>query len=239
MRKSWRGHLFAFVATAAAACATSTTPGARPEQMSRIEHERVAQREQAVAAEHAAQFNPTEKGGVCFALITHQPLPCWRSVTNPTQHHLEEAWAHRKAAADHRAASETLRSVEASACAGVADEDRDMSPFDHREDIARVEALSPPALKSASWVESGAKISFRPRPGLTQDKLQRIVDCHLARNAALGYEVPEMPNCPLALKGVHATVAPSMEGGLSVTIHSDNPVTAKQILDRANALAPR
>jgi hypothetical protein len=207
--------------------------------MSRKQHEEAAMREEAMASAHEAQFNPQEKGGVCFALITHEPVPCWRSVTNPTEKHLQEAWTHRKAAADHRKASEALRNAEARACAGLADEDRDMSPFAHREDIARVEALSPPAFKSASWVESGAKITFRPTPGLTPERLQRIVDCHLARNADLGYDTARMSDCPLALKGVHAGVVPTTEGGVAVIVQSDNPIIAKQIVARANALALR
>jgi hypothetical protein len=43
--------------------------------MSRTQHEEAARREESLAAQHAAQFDPNAKGGVCFALITQQPVP--------------------------------------------------------------------------------------------------------------------------------------------------------------------
>jgi len=39
---------------------------------------------------------------------------------------------------------------------------------------------------------------------MTAEWFQRIVDCHLARNASLGFSAAEMPYCPLNVKGVHA-----------------------------------
>lgn len=47
---------------------------------------------------------------------------------------------------------------------------------------------------------------FRPVPGLTKELFQRIVNCHLARNAVLGHDAPELAYCPLAPKGVTAEV---------------------------------
>lgn len=34
-----------------------------------------------------------------------------------------------------------------------------------------------------------------------RDWLERAISCHLARNAALGHEVPAMPDCPLVPRG--------------------------------------
>ena len=65
---------------------------------------------------------------------------CWTSVSNPTAEHLREAEEHRRHAADHRASSVALRDAEARACVGITPDDRDMSPFEHVEDIATVDS---------------------------------------------------------------------------------------------------
>lgn len=122
---------------------------------------------------------------------------------------------------------------------GVSDDDRDESPFDHREDIASVEALPPGAGagKGAPKAE-GAIVNFRAVPDMTAPGLQRVVDCHLARNAALGFDVPEMPDCPLVPKGVTAQVTATATG-FAVTIRSEDPKAAEEVLRRARALQPR
>jgi hypothetical protein len=83
----------------------------------------------------------------------------------------------------------------------------------------------------------GASVTFRAVPGLTAEWLQRIVECHVARNNALGNNVPEMAYCPLVPKGVTAKVN-SVGNGFAVEIRSDDPDTAKEVLRRAQALKP-
>jgi hypothetical protein len=61
-----------------------------------------------------------------------------------------------------------------------------------------VEELKTPASTTSaarSFVPrtEGAVISFRATPGLTAQWLQRVIDCHLARNAALGHTVGGLP----------------------------------------------
>jgi hypothetical protein len=63
------------------------------------------------------------------------------------------------------------------------------------------------------------------------------VACHLARNAAVGHEMPEMPDCPLVPKGASATVA-STGSGFAVTIQSEDEGAAEDILARARRLSP-
>jgi hypothetical protein len=138
-------------------------------------------------------------------------------------------------AADHRAASQALRDAEASACAGIAEQDRDVSPFAHREDIVRVDPLNTPASpRSASQLE-GATITFRARPELTAQWLQRVVDCHIARNATLGHDIPEMAYCPLMLKQVKASVTGTATG-FAVAVTSSDANTAREVLKRSQAL---
>jgi hypothetical protein len=57
---------------------------------------------------------------------------------------------------------------------------------------------------------------------MTTEWLQRSVDCQLARNAALGHVVPEMPDCPLIPNGVEAHVR-SVGNGFAVEIKSNDP----------------
>jgi hypothetical protein len=160
-------------------------------------------------------------------------------VTNPTSEHLEHADQHRKAAAEHRAAAQALRDAESRACIGIADADRDESPFDHREDV---DGVAPLYIGSATNPRSaqrlvGASVTFRAVPGMTAQWLQRVVDCHLARNSALGHDVPEMAYCPLVPKGASATVKPT-QTGFAVEIHGDTQDAALEIWRRAQALGP-
>ena len=74
----------------------------------------------------------------------------------------------------------------------------------------------------------GAIVEFRAVPGLTAEWLQRMVDCHIARNAALGHDVPEMPDCPLVPKGASAQVA-STGAGFSVAIRSMSLLVSSEI----------
>ncbi len=165
---------------------------------------------------------------------------CWTSQVNPTAQHQTDAGEHRKTAEQHRAAAETLRKAEAGACGGIADEDRDTSPFYHREDIVRVEPIQsePPTRGGGPPIVQGAKVTFRAVPGLTAEWLQRVVTCHLARSSTLGHNAKEMDYCPLSLKDVTATVT-SVGDGFAIAVRSDNRDSAKEILRRAESLKAR
>ncbi len=227
-----------------AGCASST-PGAQPHDMSSAQHEAMAANEEKTAQVHTTQYNPNasvktercSRGGRARAEVDGG---CWTSVTNPTAEHLEEAKKHHKMAADHRGASQALRDAEARACIGISDEDRDESPFEHREDIASVEPLTVGTTsgKSQNVRTEGAVVTFRAVPGMTAQWLQRVVDCHLARNAALGHDVPEMAYCPLVPKDVTAKVT-ATTSGFAVAVRSDNTETAKEVLKRARTRVVR
>lgn len=124
----------------------------------------------------------------------------------------------------------------------IALDERDMSPFEHTEDITSVEPLIIPEgdapTKPLPERTVGAVVTYRAVPGMTAEWLKRLLDCHLARNASLGHVVPEMPNCPLVPNGAQARVN-STGDGFSVAISSSNPVTAREILSRAERLRAR
>ena len=78
-------------------------------------------------------------------------------------------------------------------------------------------------------------VVFRAVPGLTAEWLQNLVDCHIARNAVLGHEIPEMAYCPLALRDITAQVGPA-KGGIGVTIRSNDTEVVNHIRERVTAL---
>lgn len=232
-----------FTALIIALAGCASTPGAKPQDMSKAEHEQAATQHEGQAAPHAGAYNPnaTVTKETCGGRGKSAYGGCWTSVTNPTAQHQEDAEKHRKMAADHRAAAQALSAAEAQSCAGISEMDRDMSPFDHREDITNVTphvVPTPAGAKSQVSTTRGADVTFRAVQGMTAEWLQRIVDCHLARNASLGFEMPEMPYCPLAVKGARAKVV-STGNGFTVTVESDDPTSAKEILRRAQALVSK
>ncbi len=231
--------LGAILLSASTAC-TSATPGARAHDMSAAQHAASADDEARTAQLHAARFDAkaSEEANRCSP--NGQSDACWSSTSNPTREHLDDSRKHQAMAADHRAASQALRDAEARSCVGLPDTDRDTSPFDHREDIASVAPLTvgTTAGKSQSARNEGAIVTIRAVPGMTAQWLQRVIDCHLARNAALGHDVPEMAYCPLVPRGVMARVS-GTEAGFAVAIRADDSQTAQEVLKRARALTSR
>jgi hypothetical protein len=207
------------------ACAAK---GTRPDEMSAAHHEMTAQREEEQAAVHAQKAQSAcpgyESEAACFRY--------WTSFQNPTKEQFEQARKHRELAAKHRAASRALVDAEARACQGVPEEERDVSPFFHREDIVAVEKTT---VEVKGDLLTGARVIFRPLPGMTADWLQHVVDCHVARNAELGYDHVHLAYCPLALKGVTAIVHPVLRG-LAVDIRPVNAKASREVNRRAEAL---
>jgi hypothetical protein len=236
MKKQW-----VVVAGILVAACASTTPGSRPTDMSATSHEAAAKRHGDEASTHAAHFDPnaTERRELCRGGGARAGLDtCWTSVVNPTAEHLDEAERHRKMATDHRAGSKALQDAEAAACAGLNEEDRDTSPFDHREDIVSSEPLQSIASGGKGGSSQrllGASLTVKAVPGLTKEYLQRLVNCHSARNASMGFAMQEMTSCPLSVKGSSATVE-SAGAGFRVDIRADDSQAANEVLRRAKAL---
>lgn len=196
--------------------ACASTPGASPDDMSAAGHEAVAAAEEASAARDEAQIG-------------------WTSKRNPSSDERAEIERLRRMAAEHRAASKALRDAEARACSNLSEDDRGVSPFERYSDIVSVAPINaggrfPRVL--------GATVHFRAVPGLTKEWLERLVDCHVARIAALGHEVPEMPTCPLVPNDTSASVS-SSDSGFDVDVKSWDEATAREVLRRARALVDR
>ncbi|HEX7476634.1 MAG TPA: hypothetical protein VF331_02390 [Polyangiales bacterium] len=214
-------------------CAASA--GTKPHDMSTAQHEAAAQHEEA----SAVQQERLAQTDVKTEAQRDAEAAAWASTEDPSEQHKADAASHRELAAKHRAASQALRDVEARACVGISESDRDMSPFYHREDITAVAQAQRSAVhaRHEQAVPGGGRVVFRAVPGMTVEWLQRLVNCHLARAAAVGYSMPEMSYCPLMLKGVSAAVS-STDGGFAVEVTSDDPSTAAEIWRRVRALKP-
>ncbi|NUQ76841.1 MAG: hypothetical protein HUU21_25180 [Polyangiaceae bacterium] len=228
-----------------AACAS--TPGAEPHDMSAAQHEAMAASDEKTAAAHHSQYDPGARQKVCGGGDPKgRGIACWRAVVQSNEEHRRLEEKHRKMATDHRAASQALRDAEARSCRGIPEEDRDISPFTYREDIASVKPLivtPPPPVKGGSSLSPapvlrGAIIEFDAVPGMTEQWLQRVIDCHLARNSVLGHNVPEMEYCPLVPKGVTADVTATATG-FEVRVDSTDGETAREVLRRAESLMAR
>lgn len=241
-------------------CASS---GTEPHAMSAGQHEAAAAREQTTAAEHESRYNPSATepargpgAGAYSACISYATSNCyvrWGSEQNPTDQHRKDADYHRKLADKHRAASQALRDAEQRFCSGLPESDRDSSPFYHREDIVLVEAIKKPVKNygylgggnSVTQIQPisepgnllGARITFRAVPGMTGEWLQRLVDCHLARNVVVSAADQNMSFCPLAVPHATANVV-SAHAGFAVDVTSEDEVSVREIVKRAAALAP-
>lgn len=159
----------------------------------------------------------------------------WASANAADVKEQEEAL---RIAEAHRAAAQALRDAGANACKGIAPVDRDSSPFSHR-DIERVIPVHKTVTTGKNRTARrlvGATIRLRATPGLTREGFQRIIECHLAWNAVTGSVVPEMPDCPLMLKGSQIVVR-SSGAGVEVDVTSEESGASYDIWDRAQRLA--
>jgi len=230
------------------------------------QHQAAAQTEEHSAAQHQAQYEPSQtkasgpSAGAYAGCIEYESSNCyvrWKSTENATDRHLKDAQKHRKLAEKHRAASQALRDSEQRFCSGIPEADRDLSPFYHREDIVAAQGLRKPTGGSgyvddnlSNVVEiqqiekevfgpgglQGARVTFRPVPGMTGEWLQRVVDCHLARNAVIGND-GTMSFCPLAVPHARASVT-STGKGFAIDITSDDADSVQEIIKRAWSLGP-
>jgi len=75
-------------------------------------------------------------------------------------------------------------------------------------------------------------------PGMTAQWLQRVVDCHIARNDAMGHVAPDMAYCPLVPPSVKAVVKP-VDAGFAVEVSSDDRASIADIALRAKLLEER
>ena len=161
----------------------------------------------------------------------------WTTSSNPTLEQAEQMAELRNSAAMFRERGRALGDAEDRACAGLEQQERDVSPFYHRDDIVSVRTSSEKArTRKGTFVRTaGARVEFRAVPGLTAERLRLEVSCQMARAAAAGYDMPETSYCPLWLSGIEAAVF-VMGHGFAVEITAEDAQTVEEILRRAFAL---
>jgi hypothetical protein len=200
------------IVLAAAGCERQgTLPGQAPSPLSTYEPPAVLEPQVGVLERQAAKVDPDTT-----------PI-AWTAVTLEDTSRVDEA---HRLGRERRESSPEIRTAEAQACSGLAEVDRDASPFVHRADIVRIEPI-----------ERGARVRFRHVDGLDAAWLQHLVECHLARDEIIGANAPDTKECPLAVHG--ATVHVAADGkGYVVEVRSDNVSSAEEIARRARALHP-
>jgi len=217
-------NLLPWVVTATAALASIGCAQQAPPKMGVERHEEAALTEQRAAAAADPCTSGREK----------VEAPCWSSNSSQVEEH-------QRAAAEHQHSAD-LQRAEQQACAEVSTRDRTQSPFSHQADILSVQPL---VLKSRDGGGSravGAAVQFRKVPHLTAALLKQIVDCHLARNAALGLDRPDLDYCPLTVnplgfKNLKTEVSEGPNGLVLKLETSDSEDVAHEILLRAQRAA--
>ena len=130
----------------------------------------------------------------------------------------------------------TLAEAEAQACAGLSDDELKNGPFARPAEIASVRPLLVEAFprddNPPTYELGGAVVKVRASPGLTAEWLQRLVDCDLARSAAMAVSTAEPPASPFAFRGASAYVH-STGDGFAIEISSNEPRVAREILASA------
>jgi hypothetical protein len=218
-------------------------PGIQPEEASAAGHLAAAEREEGRLLQHEKLYDPKATQSVrrCDPehAEQHPGAPvCWVETINPTAIHLAEMNVHCTRAAYHRKAARDLRAAQEDACAGVSADSRAASPLDRRGNVLGVSPLEEPADQTQGKRQLvGATILLRRVPDLTAEKLQRILNCHLARSATSGYGLTttEADRSPLSESGARVTVR-EFSSGFAVDVRADDPFAAQAILLRAQKL---
>jgi hypothetical protein len=136
---------------------------------------------------------------------------------------------------EHLAAARELRQTEGAACVDVSDADRERGPFGHREWLAGVEIVRDRYRFAKGPAEpAGVAVYLRAEPGITEQWIGRLIQCHLAHHAVVGEGVAQ-ESCPLSLDGTRIDLT-STHTGFRVAITTKDIATARSLIDRCQSL---
>ena len=135
---------------------------------------------------------------------------------------------------EHREAAQQLREAEHLACAEVPDADRDLGPFARRDRIVGIEAVRDRVYPKASPQLFGVNVTIRATPGVTEQWIGRVIDCHVAHYAVVGVDVAPPPS-PVLVHGATVQVF-STADGFRVSITSKDIDVAREVLRAGRAL---
>jgi hypothetical protein len=149
-------------------------------------------------------------------------LPCF-DVTDETGIHPRVAGDLPPPPQDRQLAA-NLAETELHSCHGIPAREREHSPFAHRRSIAEVAPR-----------RDGVAITFKPVEGLTAAWLERAIQCHQARFAALGQPGGYLPDDPTLVTGARVTVT-EIDHRLVVLVETPDADAAQLALQRARDL---
>lgn len=150
--------------------------------------------------------------------------PCFDVTEEAGNHARFEAHRERAEAARDRKIAANLAEAELHSCKGIPEREREHSPFAHRSAIA-----------SVTPQPHGVAIAFKPVNGLSAAWMERAIQCHQARFAALGNPIDYLPGDPTLVPGAHVSV--TAEGKvLTVLIETPDADGSALALQRAQEL---
>ena len=206
-------------------------PSTEPHEMSLQGHEE--------AARQASQESERLRENPCpptTGEAVQTNAVCWTPSLASEAQRARAAEQQQRLAEAHGKAAAELREEADSACAGVAEADRVTIPFFHVQDLDGARPLrAPHDSKRPGQPKIGVTIFVRPVLGLTEQRLQRLVNCHLAQNALVGHVSAVEPDCPLVPAGVSAAVR-SASDRFAVDIKGSSPEVVKEIETRTRLL---
>ncbi|MDP9150981.1 MAG: hypothetical protein M3O36_13710 [Myxococcota bacterium] len=130
-------------------------------------------------------------------------------------------------ASEHAAAAQRLRETERSACVGVPDAERVEGPFARKERIAGVTVIRDRPFPKGMEQSVGVAVYLRAEPGMTQQWLGRVTECHLAHHAVAGRL--ENDHCPLSFDDAKVNVS-STPDGFRLAITSRDSDVARSVI---------
>jgi hypothetical protein len=137
-------------------------------------------------------------------------------------------------AVEHASAAQQLREAELRACAEVPDADRDEGPFGRRDRVLGVQTVRNHWSPKAPLPPWGVAVLVRATPGVTEQWLGRVIECHRAHHAVVGALASERP-CPLSVDEARVEVS-STSNGFIVEITSRDASAAREVVEKGNAL---
>lgn len=109
-----------------------------------------------------------------------------------------------------------------------------MGPFAHRERIVAVEQVQDRVFPKAPLRPFGIAVTIRATPGVTEQWMGRVIQCHVAHHEVIG-AAGEPASSPLLTTGAHIVVS-STSTGFKISITSADYDTAQTVIERGRAL---
>jgi hypothetical protein len=142
------------------------------------------------------------------------------------------------AAADHIAAAQQLRETERATCVNIPDEDRLDGPFAHPDRVVKVTVIRDRPFPKGMLQPVGIAVYVRADPGMTEQLLYRITECHLAHYAVVGRR--DTDQSPLAVNDpkIKVNVSSTLDG-FRVAITSRDIDATRSLVARGEELGRR